>query len=145
MYNSEIPHQTSGEVLSQVSSYFAAVDSAIAMGDTNKRYQPATNTCYGPPVPVQANSYTTVVISPTADNTADIYNGYIYAEMNVKFTLTSGAKAAEVADWADQTALENPYSLWVGFKDAMDAIEKYEILANGITIYTQNQIGRAHV
>ncbi|KAK8881983.1 hypothetical protein M9Y10_044622 [Tritrichomonas musculus] len=28
--------------------------------------------------------------------------------------------------------------LWVGFKDAMDAVEKYEILANGISIYTQN-------
>ncbi|KAK8885983.1 hypothetical protein M9Y10_041442, partial [Tritrichomonas musculus] len=29
-------------------------------------------------------------------------------------------------------------SVWVGFKDAMDAVEKYEILANGISIYTQN-------
>ena len=138
MYNTEVPHQTSAEVLSQVSSYFTAVDNAIAMGDTNKRYQPATNTCYGPPVPVQANSYTTVVISPTADNTADIYNGYIYAEMKCKFTLKADStKGTEFKsnDYIDK----NPYALWVGFKDAMDAIEKYEILANGITIYTQNQ------
>ena len=28
--------------------------------------------------------------------------------------------------------------MWFGFKDAMDAVEKYEILANGISIYTQN-------
>ena len=28
--------------------------------------------------------------------------------------------------------------VWFGFKDARDAVEKYEIVANGITIYTQN-------
>ena len=140
MYNTEVPHQTSAEVLSQVSSYFAAVDNAIAMGDTNKRYQPATNTCYGPPVPVQANSYTTVVISPTADNTADIYNGYIYAEMRCKFTLKLNSGAGQPSAFkASDYISTNPYACWVGFKDAMDAIEKYEILANGITIYTQNQ------
>ena len=36
------------------------------------------------------------------------------------------------------TDFDSPFKVWVGFKDAMDAIEKYEILANGITIYTQN-------
>lgn len=140
MYNSEVPHLTSGEVLSQVSSYFDAVDNAIAMGDTNKRYQPATNTCYGPPVPVQANSYTTVVISPTADNTADIYNGYIYAEMNATLSITGSKKGAKWESYKDTCGdhMENPQRCWAGFKDAMDAIEKYEILANGITIYTQN-------
>ena len=84
MLNHEIPHYTSTETLSQISSYFAEVDNAIQMGDTNKRYQPTTNTCYGPPVPVQANSYTTLIISPTTDNIADIYNGYVYADMKVK-------------------------------------------------------------
>jgi hypothetical protein len=29
-------------------------------------------------------------------------------------------------------------AFWVGFRDAFDAIEKYEIVANGITKYTQN-------
>ena len=133
MLNHEVPHYTSSEAMSQISSYFAAVDNAVATGDTNKRYQPATNTCYGPPVPVQANSYTTLIISPTADNTADIYNGYIYAEMKIK---VSGN--ITFATWSEQD-VQSPYTTWIGFKDAMDAIEKYEILANGITIYSQNQ------
>ena len=28
--------------------------------------------------------------------------------------------------------------VWFGFKDARDAVEKYEIIANGMTLYTQN-------
>ena len=79
----EVPHNTSAEVMSQIGSYFTIVDNSVQVGDTNKRYTPTTNTCYGPPCPVQQGSYTNVVISPTADNTADIYNGYIYAEMKL--------------------------------------------------------------
>ena len=132
MLNHSQPHTTSADVLGQISSYFSVVDNAVSVGDTNKRYTPTTNTCYGPPPPVQQGSFTTVVISPTADNTADIYNGYIYAEMSVSATISEGigGNAAEC---------NSPYVTWIGFKDAMDAIEKYEILANGITIYTQNQ------
>lgn len=133
MLNNEVPHFTSSEAVSQISSYFTIVDNAVAMGDTNKRYQPTTNTCYGPPVPVQANSYTTLIISPTADNTADIYNGYIYAEMKIK---VSGNITFSTWSEAD---VKCPYVTWIGFKDAMDAIEKYELLANGITVYSQNQ------
>ena len=129
----EVPHNTSAEVMSQVGSYFSIVDNAVQVGDTNKRYTPTTNTCYGPPCPVQQGSYTNVVISPTADNTADIYNGYIYAEMKLdRLTI------ANTVDKNDVSNIDSPYRVWVGFKDAMDAIEKYEILANGITIYTQN-------
>ena len=135
MLNHEVPHYTSAEAMSQISSYFTEVDNAVQMGDTNKRYQPTTNTCYGPPVPVQANSYTTLIISPTADNTADIYNGYIYAVMNINVSANTTFSA-----WSDTTGFqESPYYTWVGFKDSMDAIEKYEILANGISVYTQNQ------
>ena len=75
MLNHEIPHHTSAESMSQFSSYFSEVDNAVQMGDTNRRNQPTTNTCYGPSVAVQANSYTTLILSSTADNTADLYNG----------------------------------------------------------------------
>ena len=133
MLEHEVPHNTSAEVLSQVGSYFSIVDNAVQVGDTNKRYTPTTNTGYGPPCPVQQGSYTNVVISPTADNTADIYNGYIYAEMELTLVLSKALGENAVSKVCD-----SPFRVWCGFKDAMDAIEKYEILANGITIYTQN-------
>jgi hypothetical protein len=157
MFNCEVPHKTSADVLngnSQIASYFVAVDNAVTIGDTNKRYQPVNNASYGPPAPIRANTFTTVIISPTADNTADIYNGYISANMSVKVHLDK-----DITKWGDDTIsvkstnqdgeptdadvtiareFEDFHSVWVGFKDAMDAIEKYEILANGISIYTQN-------
>ena len=158
MLNHEVPHKTSAEVLngnSQIASYFAAVDNAVDIGDTNKRYQPINNTSYGPPPPIHGSTFTTLIISPTADNTADIYNGYINAEMELTVKLNN----ATIPKWSDadkytfsateggesnatdvniNRSLSNPHMVWIGFKDAMDAIEKYEIMANGISIYTQN-------
>ena len=154
MFNCEVPHKTSADVLngnSQIASYFVAVDNAVTIGDTNKRYQPVNNSSYAPPAPIRPHTFTTVIISPTADNTADIYNGYISANMTVNVALNK-----DITKWGPDVysvsqgdgepnanvniprEFEDISSVWVGFKDAMDAIEKYEILANGISIYTQN-------
>jgi hypothetical protein len=99
------------------------------MSDTDKRYFHTQNACYAPSCPVQKGSYTTVIISPTGENMADLYNGYIYAEMAVNFENVNPAiGSGDILEaWT-----------WVGFKDSFDAIEKYEIIANGTTIYTQN-------
>jgi hypothetical protein len=32
----------------------------------------------------------------------------------------------------------NKRSIWIGYKDALDAIESYQIIVNGQSIYTQN-------
>ena len=77
MLNNEVPYSTSADVMGQVSSYFAVV------GDTNKRYTVTPQSCYAPGPPIQARSFTTFLISPSSDNTADLYNGYINAEMEV--------------------------------------------------------------
>ena len=152
MFNCEVPHKTSADILngnSQIASYFVAVDNAVSIGDTNKRYQPVNNASYAPPAPIRPNTFTTVIISPTADNTADIYNGYISANMTVNVALNKNItqwqadsytvnEGGENATVTIEREFEDISSVWVGFKDAMDAIEKYEILANGISIYTQN-------
>ena len=133
MLNSEVPYNTSADVLGQVSSYFATVENTVATGDTNKRYSITPQSCYAPGPPVQARSFTTFLISPSSDNLADIYNGYITAEMKVTIkALTSITKSV-----ADDTARVTPSTFWFGFEKARDAIEKYEICANGISIYTQ--------
>jgi hypothetical protein len=49
------------------------------------------------------------------------------------------SKLPEAAWDSDATGLKiTPYRTWVGFKDSFDCIEKYEILANGISKYTQS-------
>ena len=134
MINSEVPYNTSADVLGQVSSYFATVENAVATGDTNKRYSITPQSCYAPGPPVQARSFTTFLISPSSDNTADIYNGYLTAEMKVTIkALTNITKSTP-----DDTSRVTPSTFWFGFKKARDAIEKYEICANGISIYTQS-------
>jgi hypothetical protein len=126
MINHEIPHQSFAETATQIAYYFDITDQVPLMSDTNKKYTPVQNACYNAPCPVN-DGVTTVIISPTADNMADIYNGFIYAEMELAFQNTG------------TTVINGTYSYtWIGFKDSMDAIEKYVIQANGIDIYTQN-------
>jgi hypothetical protein len=129
MLNSEVSHSTAAESTSQVSQYFSILSGTPLMSDTDKRYFHTQNACYSPSCPVAAGSYTTVIISPAGENMADLYNGYIYAEMQIGFeNVYPAIPSTDIADaWT-----------WVGFKDSFDSIEKYEILSNGITIYTQN-------
>ena len=131
-FNTEVFHKTSAEVNTQVASYFDVVDNAIAMSDTNKKYFIDAQASYSPSAPIHAGSFTTFIISPTCDNTADIYNGFIKATLRINVRLDQAI---------NDISNVNGYhfdGLWVGFKDAMDAVEKYEILSNGISIYTQN-------
>ena len=134
MLNQEVPYNTSAEVMGQTSSYFTIVDNSIATGDTNKRYTITPQSCYAPGPPVQARSFTTLLISPSSDNTADIYNGYINAEMVVSLKCSKSVSAFTAGKYDGKA----PTTFWYGFKNARDAIEKYEICANGISIYTQS-------
>ena len=131
-FNAEVFHKTSAEVNTQVASYFDIVDNAIAMSDTNKKYVIDAQASYSPSAPIHAGSSTTFIISPTCDNTADLYNGFIKATMKINLTLSR-----QITDLSGVGGHEMN-QIWVGFKDSMDSVEKYEILSNGISIYTQN-------
>ena len=133
MLNKEIELRTSAEACTQIAQYFDIVDNCIALSDTNKQYTISPQTSYSPSPPIPQGSYTSVIISPNTNNTADIYNGFIKADMEVKIR--------EAAAEAVNTLALDDYQfnkVWFEFKDARDAVEKYEIVANGITIYTQN-------
>ena len=132
-FNNEVFHKTSAEVNTQVASYFDIVDNAILMSYTNKKYVIDAQASYSPSAPIHAGSFTTFIISPTCDNTADLYNGFIKAKLRLKYNLDTKLTAAGMTQHSH--AFDQ---LWVGFKDAMNAVEKYEILANCISIYTQN-------
>ena len=138
--NSEVFHKTTAEVNTQIASYFDVVDECIKAGDTNHVYKIDAQSSYAPGPPIQANSFTTFIISPTCDNMCDLYNGFIRAEMRCKFTINQPL-ASDEQHQMFATVNEQNYHfnrMWFGFKDAMDAVEKYEILSNGITVYTQN-------
>ena len=132
MLNNELIMQTSAEACTQIASYFDVVDNCIQMSDTNKQYSINPQTSYSPSPPIQQGSYTSIIISPNSHNTADLYNGFIKASMKIKVNINENlSNAANVGG-------KRFNRIWYGFKDARDAVEKYEIVANGITIYTQN-------
>jgi hypothetical protein len=54
----------------------------------------------------------------------------------MKFKVNLTPDMTGVGTPADQ--MPSPERIWVGFKDSLDSIEKYEILANGISKYNQN-------
>ena len=132
-FNSDINHNTSAEVNTQISSYFDIVDNSIAMSDTNKKYVIDAQASYSPSAPIHAGSFTTFIISPTSDNTADLYNGFIKATFKIHFRINKA-----ISDLSSVMKKYKLNTIWVGFKDSMDAVEKYEILSNGVSIYTQN-------
>ena len=136
MLNNEVNLRTSAEICSQIGSYFQIVDNCIAVADTNRAYVVNPQTSYSPSPPIASGSYTSVIISPNTHNTADIYNGFIRADLQFKPVINK-----KIADSLTRTIDGEQYDfdkIWFGFKDSRDAIEKYELVANGQSIYTQN-------
>ena len=117
--------------LTQIASYFDIVDSAVKTADTNKRYTISTNVSTAPSPPIGENSWTHVHIAPTCDNMCDLYNSYIVAEMEVKLKVTTNSGTISKAN------CNNSPSVWVGFKDSLQAISQYQIISNGTSVYDQ--------
>ena len=134
MINEQINEFTVDEGLTQVASYFNIVDNAVKTGDTNKRYTITSNASTAPSCPFPVGSWTSFVISPQADNMCDLSNSYI----TVDFDLGAFYGTLPSIDTTSPSAGFNEPGYWIGFKDSMDSIEQYQILANGQTIYTQS-------
>lgn len=129
MLNTNITHYTNADIVSQVASYFDVVDNCVQAGDTDKRYKHVQTSVYGSNI-ITNTDYASFIISPGVANTADLQNSFITGKLKFKVNLDK-ACAEKKASWKHSF-------LWVGFKDAMHAVEKYEILANGESKYTQN-------
>jgi hypothetical protein len=154
MQSTQVNEFSSATSLLQVGSYFDIIDNAVKTGDTNKRYTMSTNSATAPSPPIRNGSFTSFVISPTADNMCDLYNSFIEARLKIivktGLTVSANVYGTYVAIYDEVTGNDlgaaytqsvwpdNSRSVWVGYKDSMDAIESYQIIVNGQSIYTQN-------
>ena len=134
MQNYEINEFAAQSSLTQVASYFDIVDNAVRTGDTNKRYTISTNACNAPACPIKAGGWTSFVISPQGDNMCDLYNSFITAQLNM--TIVQNDNTSFEAHTSTYGSIGPRY--WVGFKDSMDAVSQYQLLANGQAFYTQS-------
>ena len=134
MLNEQINEFSVDEGLTQIASYFNIVDNAVKTGDTNKRYTISSNASVAPSCPFNVGSWTSFVISPQGDNMCDLFNSYLTLDLHLgAFTGTFPSIAAN----ATTAGFAEP-GYWVGFKDSLDSVEQYQILANGQSIYTQS-------
>lgn len=141
MLNTEINEFAAQSNLTQVASYFDIIDNSVKTGDTNKKYVISTNACNAPSAPIYNGGWTSVIISPTCDNMVDLYNSFITAHYIAEVELQETISAENVSQNNSK-----PPTIWVGFKDSMEAISQYQILANGQSIYTQsNAIEEAYI
>lgn len=134
MINGHISDPGYATHLTQVASYFDIVDNAVKTADTNKRYSISTNVSTAPSPPISENSWTHIHIAPTCDNMCDLFNSYITAAMEVKVRVETDIASSAI----NKLDGNNPPSIWVGFKDSMQAISQYQIISNGVSVYDQS-------
>ena len=148
MLNGEINEFSVTQELTQVASYFAIVDNAIKASDTNKKYKISTNNCEAAPTPFKLGSWCSIPISPQGQNMVDLYNSFITVTLDLgEFIDTSAVKAlfpalptytiSGTTHNIGEKGFKEP-GVWIGFKDAMDIVDQYQLVANGQAFYSQS-------
>jgi len=144
MLNPEINEFTADSELTQIASYFAIVDNAIKASDTNKKYKISTNNCEAAPAPFKLGSWCSVPISPQGQNMVDLYNSFITVEIDLgawkNATSSFPALPKTGSNSTDPSISTLGYTepgVWVGFKDSMDIVGQYQLVANGQSFYSQ--------
>ena len=144
MLNGEINEFTVDSELTQIASYFAIVDNAIKASDINKKYKISTNNCEAAPAPFKLGSWCSVPLSPQGQNMVDLYNSFITVELDLGAfknatayfpalpATTSGGSAS-----ISTLGYREP-GVWLGFKDSMNIVDQYQLVANGQAFYSQS-------
>lgn len=145
MLNPEINEFTADSELTQIASYFAIVDNAIKASDTNKKYKISTNSCEAAPAPFKLGSWCSVPISPQGQNMVDLYNSFITVEIDLGQFKNASSYFPALPATSDTTGAPSISTLgykqpgiWLGFKDAMDIVGQYQLVANGQAFYSQS-------
>ena len=144
MLNAEINEFSVDSELTQIASYFSIVDNAIKASDTNKRYKISTNNCEAAPAPFNIGSWCSIPISPQGDNMVDLYNSFITVVIDLGAFKTPSNTFPALPNTTSNgsTSLSTigfkEPGIWVGFKDAMDIVCQYQLVANGQAFYTQS-------
>ena len=133
MQNEFLNEFSPAESIKQVSQYFTVIENAVSVGDTNRKYVPSKNAA-SPGGEQKENQFLTFNISPVGENICDLYNSVIGATMKLTFKNSDACGAYPTS----LASLGNAPAVWIGFKDSMDAISAYQIIANGRQIYSQD-------
>ena len=148
--NPQLQGKDQFEVLAgSVTNHFAQIESVLLQNEcVNGQYNMVSSACYGQNTPVAAPGFTKVCISVNGSLIADLENSYITADIiyTLKYSLVAGLPGAAGIQANDAAAgtvcgnLDGARGLskyFIGFKQSLDALERYDIYVNSSLIYSQ--------
>ena len=123
------PHDVYDVLDGSVTEYFQLVDDCIRPNEEiNGQYRVTTTANYSQDCPVQSPSFTHVNISCNGAQVTDIENSYINAKLHITFSMSKGMS-------------KQGLPIFIGWKQSLDALERYEILVNSNVLYQQTYVG----
>ena len=123
------PHDVYDVLDGSVTEYFQLVDDCIRPNEEiNGQYRVTTTANYSQDCPVQSPSFTHVNISCNGAQVTDIENSYINAKLEITFSMSKGMS-------------KDGLPIFIGWKQSLDALERYEILVNSNVLYQQTYVG----
>jgi hypothetical protein len=116
-----------------VSSYFSQIDSVIMQDEcVNGQYRTTASGSYANACPAAMPAFTRVCLSTNGSTIVDMDTSYI----TVKLTFTLSMNQAITA------GANNCSKIFVGFKNSLEALERYSIYVNAQELYTQLVVQR---
>ena len=130
-----------------VSNHFAQIESVLLKNECiNGQYNLITAASYASNTPVDTPGFTKVCFSTNGSNIADLENSYIEADIDyiLRYTGIANFDNALIPNHDKSTVLANSTKFskfFIGFKQSLDALERYDIYCNSQLIYSQPFVG----
>ena len=132
-----------------VSNHFAAIESVLLKNECiNGQYNLITAASYASNTPVDTPGFTKVCFSTNGANIADLENSYIEADIEYTLRYEGTDINGDAAKIPDPENLGNPLAnstpltkYFIGFKQSLDSLERYDIYCNSQLIYSQPFVG----
>ena len=147
--NPQLQGKDQFEVLAgSVTNHFAQIESVLLQNEcVNGQYNMVSSACYSQNTPVASPGFTRVCISVNGSLIADLENSYITADLiyKLKYSLAHGDKVPKEGEEAEtdnqaEKNLDKAQGLstyFIGFKQSLDALERYDIYVNSQLLYSQ--------
>ncbi len=132
-----------------VSHHFAKIESVLMQNECiNGQYNLTSAASYGSNCPVKTPGFTRVCFSTNGPIVADLENSFIEADMEytLQYSGWDRTKArlpkAENTDELLADGKTTPLTkVFIGFKQSLDALERYDLYCNSKLIYSQPFVG----
>ena len=138
-------------MMGSVTSHFAQIDNVLLKNEcVNGQYQLVTSASYAANTPVDSPGFTTVCISGNGSIITDLENSYITAKVKYFFSVKDlpgdGFTKAKINAVVGAGIPETSFTKYfIGFKQSLDALRRYDVYVNAQEIYSQAFVGNESI